>query len=46
MNCLERKVKKMIILPIKKKWYDMIVSGEKKRGIPGNQTILDNQDFT
>lgn len=26
----ERKINNMLILPIKKKWYDMILSGEKK----------------
>ena len=27
---IEREEKKMLILPIKKKWFDMIASGEKK----------------
>ena len=30
----------MLTLPIQKKWYDMILSGEKERRVSGNKRIL------
>lgn len=30
----------MLILPIKKKWFDMIASGEKNRRVQRNQAAL------
>lgn len=33
----------MLTLPIQKKWYDMILSGEKKRRVSGNKRILRNK---
>lgn len=31
---------KVLHLTLKKKWFDMIASGEKKRRIPGVKTLL------
>ena len=42
MICSEIK-KKPLVLPIKKKWFDMIQEGCKKRRIQRNKTILEKK---
>lgn len=32
----------MLILPIKKKWFDMILLGQKKGRVQGDKALLDH----
>lgn len=35
----------MLTLPIKKKWFDMILLGEKNGRVQGDKALLDNQVY-